>query len=250
MKKITLLLIGLCLLCSCNRNKNKDYSINYNGSKDIEIVLREKLKIEATSEDPIQYYSENELVAKVTSDGIIEGINIGETDIKLSNTKEELTIHVDVNLFEEPTLEFGESQDYIKKIYGEPTYAFGDSVYRYGGGEVHPDDWFSFTVWQTDFFFKDNQYIESDVYLSKEWEPRLNEYLEKFSYQGVISDTVGEQITEYHVYLNDENPEDATVLMGKIYNVGLYKDICLFYIPYKNESRSHQIVIPRRIRKN
>lgn len=250
MKKIALLLLSLCLICSCKRNKDDNYDIKYDGSNSIEIVLREKLKIDATSDEPIQYYSDNELIAKVTADGIIEGINIGEANITLSNSQKQLTIHVVVNLFEEPTLDFGKAQDYIKGIYGEPTHTFGDSVYRYGGGEVHPDDWYSFTVWQMDFFFIDNQYVESDVYISKDWDLRLNEYLEQYSYRGVVSDTTNNNVTEYHVYLNDENPENATMLIGKIYNVGHYKDICLFYIPYDNNKKSNQVIRPQRIREN
>ena len=61
MKKIALLLFSLCLICSCNRDKDDNYDIKYDGSNSIEIVLREKLKIDATSDEPIQYYSDNEL---------------------------------------------------------------------------------------------------------------------------------------------------------------------------------------------
>ena len=101
-----------------------------------------------------------------------------------------------------------------------------------------------------DFFFIDNQYVESDVYISKDWDLRLNEYLEQYSYRGVVSDTTNNNDTEYHVYLNDENPENATMLIGKIYNVGHYKDICLFYIPYDNNKKSNQVIRPQRIREN
>ena len=38
----------------------------------------------------------------------------------------------------------------------------------------------------------------------------------------------------YDIYLNDENPENATVLVGKIKDAGPYQDICLFYIPYEH----------------
>ena len=73
-----------------------------------------------------------------------------------------------------------------------------------------------------DFFFIDNQYIESDLYIRSDVETRLDEFLNN-NYYYQRSDTInqGNDTTEiYHIYLNEENPEDATVMLGKINNNG------------------------------
>lgn len=245
MRKIALFLIGLCLFSSC-KNKKEDNTIKYVGPKTIDIVLQEKYKIEAKSKGDISFYSENEIIAEISPDGTITGKNIGTTNIKLSTTEDELSIPVVVNLFEEPTLNFGASLKEIKDLYGTPQYS-GDNVIRYGGGEVHPDEWYSFTVWMMDFFFIDDEYVEADVYIDNDWKGRLNEYLNKYSYKGLFNDTLNGELTDYHLYLNNEDPEKADVMIGKIDNVGKYNDICLFYIPYESKTRA-KVTIPESVK--
>ena len=245
MKKIALLLTVLCLLASC-RSKI-DHSIKYDGNKTVNIVLLEEMNLNATSEsdNPITYHSDNEMVVTVNSNGVIKGKNIGEANVTISNTIEEITIKVTVSLYEEPTTDFYVSKDEISKIYGQPNYIVdsGDTtVYIYGSG----NDWYSYAVWEMDFFFIDDQYIESDLYIRSDVETRLDEFLNN-NYYYQRSDTINDEI--YYIYLNEENPEDATVMLGKINNVGQYEDICVFYIPYEYEERfDYKGIIRKKLR--
>ncbi len=254
MKRIALYLIVLCTLASCGRKV--DNSIKYDGAQVINIVLLEEMRLNATSEseNPITYYSDNEMVVTVTSDGVIKGKNVGTANITISNTINEITVNIIVSLYEEPTTDFYVSKEEISRIYGQPNYTIdsGDTtVYIYGSG----NDWYSYAVWEMDFFFIDNQYIESDLYIRSDVETRLNEFLDN-NYYYQRSDTIyqsndSDNYEIYHIYLNEENPEDATVMLGKIYNTGYEnKDICIFYIPYEYEEKSDYKGIIRKKLKN
>lgn len=244
MRKIALYLIALCLLSSCR--EKVDHSIKYNGTKTINIVLLEELKLDVTTEsnNPITYHSDNEMVVTVNSEGVIKSKNVGEANVTISNTIDVITIKVTVSLYEEPTTDFYVSKDEISNIYGQPNYIVdsGDTtVYIYGSG----NDWYSYAVWEMDFFFIDNQYIESDLYIRSDVELRLDEFLDNnYFYQ--YSDTINEQI--YNIYLNEENPENASLLLGKINNAGQYDDICIFYTPFEyEEERDYKGIIRKRI---
>lgn len=237
MKKVTLLLITLCLLwASCGRD---DDSINYSGKETLNIVLLEELNLNATSDLELSYHSDNELVVTVTPDGVIKGKNVGEANVTISNSVNSITLKVVVSLFEEPTFNFGISQDGIIDIYGEPNYNFGDTIFIYGSG----NNWYSYAVWEMDFFFINNQYVESDLYIRNSVEPRLDEFLNNsYYYHG--NDTINDNV--YYIYLNEEQPEDATVMIGKINDVGQYEDICIFYIPFDYEEKTDYKGIIRR----
>lgn len=224
MKKIALILSFVCLfLASC-----KDNSIKYNGPDVINMVLRDTLTLDATSDDPLHYKSDNERYVTVSQNGKVFGKNVGRANIIISNTENELTIPVNVNLFEEPTLNFGASTKYIKSLYGEPKYNFGDSVYVYGGGE----DWYSASVWEMNFFFNDDKYYESDLYIRNDLDLLLTKYLdENYFYFQALNDTIDGEITTLHIYFDTEDPRFAETVVGKQYNVGKYKDILLVYAP-------------------
>ena len=102
MKKLVLILsTALLILSSCTDN-----SIKYNGPDELNIALRDEVYIDATSKDPISYKSDNKLIANVDQNGKVSGINIGKTNITLSNSEDELKLPVNVSLFKEPTLSF------------------------------------------------------------------------------------------------------------------------------------------------
>ena len=227
MKKIALFLLGITILLSSCRPKDK-YEICYDGPKEINISLTEEYNLNISSEDPLTLYSDNELIVAVSPNGIIKGKNIGEANIIASNSQNSITIKIVVSLFEEPTFNFYCKPSHIKDLYGAPRIET-DSVYVYGGSE----EWHSFAVWEMDIFFIDKKYVEADLYIRKDLDARIDEYLNtKFFYRNKFTDT-DNNIT-YDIYLNDENPENATVLVGKIKDAGPYQDVCLFYIPYEH----------------
>ena len=144
MKKVALILIGLCLIItSCG--KKIDKTIKYNGSKDVNIVLQESYNLNASSEEELTYYSDNSLIVTVDKNGKIFGKNIGEANITISNSENSVNVHVNVTLFEEPTLDFGCNQEKILSLYGQPTIST-DSVIIY-------TNWYSYAVWSMSFFF-------------------------------------------------------------------------------------------------
>ena len=229
MKKLALLLLGLCLVLSSCKIRNK-YEINYDGPTTVDIVLLEELELNVTSDDPLTYYSDNELVVTVTENGVIYGKNIGEANVTVSNSQNTLTLKVVVSLFEEPTLNFYCDKSYIMDLYGMPYHTIGDSIYTYGGD----DRWYSFAVWRMDFMFLNNKYIESVLYLRNSVNTRINEYLEdNFYFQGILNDTIDDVVYQYDIYLNNPNYQDASVMVSKLEDAGYYNDICLFYLPYE-----------------
>lgn len=230
MKRFILSILLICIIfSSCDRK-----SIHYNGPDVINIVLQEEYNIKATSRDPIQYHSDDEMFVTVSDNGVIFGKNVGEANVKLSNTENELNIPVIVNLFEEPTLNFYCNQSYIEKLYGTPRFK-NDSILIYGSG----NEWFSYAVWEMDFFFINDKYVESNLYIRNDLDIRIDDFLkENYSFKGNITDTINNKIQTYEIYLNNDTLENASVLIGKLKDVGPYNDICLFYIPYKHSRGS------------
>ncbi len=224
MKKIALISLFTCMFfASCN-----NYKIKYDGPDAINIVWRESISLNADSDDPLHYRSDNERNVTVSENGVVYGKNVGKANVTLYNTENELTIPVTVDLFEEPTLNFGASTSEIKSLYGEPKYNFGDSVYVYGGGQ----DWYSPSVWEMNFFFSNDQYYEADLYLRNDLDILLTKYLEEnFFYYNTLTDTLNGEIKTIYIYLDTEDPRFADVIVGKQYNVGKYQDILLIYAP-------------------
>lgn len=251
MKRFALILFSFCFLfLSCKKDdelKTNDHKIRYNGPEVIDIVLLEQYTINATSDETLTYYSDNELYVTVSPNGIIEGKNVGEAKITISNSHESITLQVVVSLFEEPTLNFYASQNKIRSLYGTPSLNYGDSIYVYGSG----NDWYSYAVWEMDFFFIDDQYIESDLYMRNDLETRINQFLdEKYYYQITYTDTIVDQqgqevISNIRLYLDKQDASDANVMIGMQDKAGTYKDICLFYIPFDNDKYDYKKILSR-----
>lgn len=231
MKKIAIILLSLCcILSSCKR---KDNSIKYDGPETINIVLLEVYNLNASSDETITYSSDDRLIVDIDQNGKILGKNIGETYITMYNSEDEIKIHVVVSLFEEPTLKFGVSKDSIKKIYGKPKYDKND-VMIYGSG----NDWYSYAVWEMDFFFENNKYYESNLYIRSDLDLRVNQYLEdNYFFSQTINDTIDGKIVTLYVYLNSPVPDNATVIVGKQYDAGPENDILLVYAPFSMEKK-------------
>lgn len=232
MKRIALILLfASVILCSCG-NKT---SINYDGSNTVNIVLREELNLNATSKEALSYRSDNKLVVEVSPEGIIYGKNVGEANVTIYNSENEITVHVIVDLFEEPTFNFGVSSQTIKSIYGEPNYNFHDSVYIYGDG----NNWYSWAVWRMDFFFDKDKYYEADLYIRNDLDVRINDFLnDNYFYFSTVTDTItSNDAIEIDLFLNEPAPENATMVVGRQSNAGQYNDIRLMYAPFSYDDK-------------
>ena len=242
MKKLALILSTLLFIFSSCTDK----SIKYNGPDVVNVVLQQSYDLKASSKDPLNYSSDNERYVTVSFDGVVYGKNVGKANVTLSNTENELTIPVNVNLYEEPTFDFGASPSKIKSLYGEPTRNYGDSVFVYGGGQI----WYSPTVWEMNFFFGANGYYESDLYLRNDLDLLLTKFLdENYYYYQALNDTINGEVKTIHIYLDTEDPRFADIIVGKQYNVGKYNDILLVYAPFQTlNSRMSDIVTKERSR--
>ena len=230
MRKVSLILSLLIaiIISSCKNNSKDDTNntIEYSGPNVINIVLKESLALNATSQEQLQYHSDNERNVTISNDGVIFGKNVGEANITVSNTENKLTIPVIVNLFEEPTLNFGASTKEIRAIYGEPKRNFGDSVYVYG----QEQGWYSYAVWEMNFFFNKDKYYESHLYIRNDLDYLVSKFLdENYFYYNELTDTLNNEVKTLHVYFDNKDPRFADIVVGKQYNVGTKKDILLVY---------------------
>ena len=194
MKKIVFFMMILALLATgCKKKKSE--SLNYDDSNPISMVLQGHHQIKASSDYDITYRAINSdpniEVITVTSDGNIFAKNVGMAKVKMDNGYEDKVVDVKVDLFREPTFEFGCRSSKIRDIYGRPYesgWLPGDTIlyYRYTAA-----DGYSWACGEMQFFFYQGGYYESDVFIRPRVEGRLNEYLNaRFNYHSTIGDTL------------------------------------------------------------
>ena len=115
MKKILFLLAMLPMLVFTACSDDDENSLSLDKS---EISLYYEDEIKLTASDNVTWSSEDEFVAKVSSNGVVEGGHIGKTFIVASNGSETVKCVVEVkpkyNTFVEPALDFGASKADIK----------------------------------------------------------------------------------------------------------------------------------------
>lgn len=117
MKKYLLFLLALALISSCSKEDTKPpMSVKNN-----ELVLfhesTEKLIVENNPGD-LSFKSQNELIASVSDEGVVEGGVRGETTILITSLDETTTASIEVktliNYLPEPYLGFGEDYETVK----------------------------------------------------------------------------------------------------------------------------------------
>jgi len=141
-KKLLLLMTVLSLFfASCSKD---EYDESIRLDKDIyELYFEDNIQIEAKSSLDITYHSENEIIAKVSKDGIITGGIVGKTKIVLNNGNETKTIEVIINprynLYPNPMEKVipGLSTEDLMEIFGEESTS--SSLLRYL--DYHHDAW-------------------------------------------------------------------------------------------------------------
>lgn len=222
MKKTQILLIvaAALLATSCNK-KSKD--LNYNGENPIVMALLDTIQPDIDSDYDVMMTSDNNNIVTILKNGSVCGKNVGETNINMDNGYNKLTIPVNVELFIEPTFDFGCSADEIIKHHGEPDFRFGDSIIVYGNSNNN-NMFVSYACTQMVFYLNNNaKYYESDVYIKKELDYLLNKYLEdNFIFDTIITN----DDKEYFYY---HNKADSGIMCGKVKDVNQWEDTCLFY---------------------
>ena len=231
MKKTQILLIvaAALLATSCNK-KSKD--LNYNGENPIVMALLDTIQPDIDSDYDVMMTSDNNNIVTILKNGSVCGKNVGETNINMDNGYNKLTIPVNVELFIEPTFDFGCSADEIIKHHGEPDFRFGDSIIVYGNSNNN-NMFVSYACTQMVFYLNNNaKYYESDVYIKKELDYLLNKYLEdNFIFDTIITN----DDKEYFYY---HNKADSRIMCGKVKNANQWEDFCLFYYRANGHKRA------------
>lgn len=130
MKKLILVLAVLVLvLTSCS--KDDDGSKITLDENIVELYSNQEYNINATSDIPLAYESNNEYVA-IIDNGKIIGKRIGEATIKVSNGKNTENINVTVkakyNTYPDPFLGFGTPKNEIIAKFGTPKAESDNSI--------------------------------------------------------------------------------------------------------------------------
>lgn len=116
MKKILFLLAVLPMLVFTACSDDDESSKLSLDKSEISLYYEDEVKL--TASDNVTWSSEDEFVAKVSSNGVVEGGHVGKTFIVASNGSETVRCAVEVkpkyNTFVEPVLDFGASKEEIK----------------------------------------------------------------------------------------------------------------------------------------
>ena len=235
MKRIVYLLMVLAVFATgCKKKEEpKSTALNYNDKNPIVMAFSGSghsqnipahyfdYKIQVSSDYDISYRAINpddREVITVSSDGYIHGKNIGEAKVKMSNGYENKTVDVKVDLFIEPTFEFGCPSSKIRALYGKPYYsAIVDTILVYQYTRKHG---YSAACGEMDIYFYNGGYYEADLYIMKLFEDQIDDYLnENFVYDTIYGDTLS-------IYRHKIN-EDIHCGMFDTHNQ--WNEYCLFY---------------------
>lgn len=228
MKKNLLIIIMIIAVATNRCKEKKSKSLNYNDSNPIVIALSGTTnefdrQIDVTSDYDITYTAINDgsvEVITVSADGKLHGKNVGTAKVGISNGYESLVVDVKVDLFIEPTFEFGCSPSRIKSLYGSPYQSGynnnGDLVYIFTGQHGY-----SYACGEMDFFFDgEKKYKESDVYIRPSVDFLLNNYLNERFYLDTI---IGDTLSIYRFKLDND------IICGKFASHNQWNEWCLFY---------------------
>lgn len=227
--KNTFVLIAILAIFATGCKKEKSKSLNYNDANPITIALRDNHLINVSSNYDISYSSSDENVATVSQNGNIYGKNVGNAQVTLSNSYESKTVDVNVDLFVEPTFEFGCNKQRIKDLYGEP-YNSGSTpsgLYVYQYTQKTNDGYYSYACGEMDFFFNNNAYIEAQLYIRKNLDILLDKYIDdNFILYDTVQQITNNDTVDCYLY---RNKFDETVTMGKFPSGNQYDETVLYY---------------------
>lgn len=248
-KTLFILMISIAFLATgCKKDKSK--TLNYNDSNPISLVLQGHHQIQASSDYNITYSAINEgnkEVITVTGAGNIYGKNVGAAKVKLDNGHESKIVDVKVDLFKEPTFDFGCGSSKIRELFGAPYQSayINDTtlVYQYTANQGY-----SYACGEMDFFFNRGAYFEADVYIRKNCKYLLesiylnnNFTLDEIKCDSTTLANYGDTVFIYR------NKLDDNIVCGKFASHNQWEEICLFYFRDNNE-KSVANILKRRPR--
>lgn len=126
MKKILLPAIAVFAItfAGCDKGSESANLIQLT-TTDQTVAYADKFQIEATSDTPITYTSEDEYHASVSESGLVNARYVGETNIVLTNGEDtkriKITVRPESNLYPEADLTFGMMRSAVKAKFGAPT---------------------------------------------------------------------------------------------------------------------------------
>lgn len=122
-KYLVFFLAVVTLLCvGCKKDDEPDIIL-----KDSSITLHygETYQIELVSGSDVQYETEDTYHAIVDETGLVTGVCVGETNIRVFNGNSSTVLHINIipksNMYREPDIVFGESKKAVIARYGTPS---------------------------------------------------------------------------------------------------------------------------------
>ena len=126
MKKLIFAVMAIATLAfaGCKKGEDAKSNVIQLTSSDQTMYYDDEFQINATSDTPITYTSENEYHAEVSASGLVTAGRVGETNIVLTNgedtKKVKITVRPQSNLYPEPDLTFGMSKAAVIAKLGTP----------------------------------------------------------------------------------------------------------------------------------
>ncbi len=120
------------ILASCSGSGDEKFSINKN-----KLTLHYEETEQLTASESAEWISENDFIANVSSDGLVEGGHVGKTNILANSTSGSAICEVEIipvySTFIEPFLEFGVPKETVKSKETRNLYKEGSSSLLYKG---------------------------------------------------------------------------------------------------------------------
>ncbi len=133
MRRISFAVMAIAAIAfsGCSKGSGEDNPIKLSSSAQT-MRYDDEFQIQATSDTPITYTSENDYHAEVSSSGLVTAGRIGETNIVMTNgddtKKLKITVRPESNLYAEPDLTFGMTRSAVKAKLGSPDSETEDGI--------------------------------------------------------------------------------------------------------------------------
>ena len=243
-------MIALAVLATgCSKKKEKSTALNYTDKNPIKMVFRDTHRIAVESDYDISYEilgTSSIPILEWQSTGVLKAKNVGSDKVRIRNGYETKTVDVIVDLFTEPSFEFGCSPERIQALHGTPSLSGyvdeSDTLcYRYIGTES-TNYMYSPTCYYMDFYFNSSRnYYYSQLFLKNNYDIPLNNYFEdNFDSLFVLSNIYyDEYITQDSISaIIYKSKINENVRCGKYEHANQYDDICLFYYQVTNATQN------------